>query len=51
MLKITPKNLLEPNYPFSPKNFPFFYGWIILIVCTIGVIMSTPGQTIGVINC
>ena len=48
MLKISPKNLLEPNYPFAPKNFPFFYGWIILIVCTIGIIMSTPGQTIGV---
>ena len=48
MFKITPKNLLHPEYPFAPKNFPFFYGWIILIVCTIGVIMSTPGQTIGV---
>ena len=48
MLKITAKNLLDPEYPFAPKNFPFFYGWIILIVCTIGVIMSTPGQTIGV---
>ena len=48
MLKITPKNLLHPEYPFAPKNFPFFYGWIILIVCTIGVIMSIPGQTIGV---
>ncbi|WP_293065256.1 nitrate/nitrite transporter [Okeania sp. SIO2B3] len=47
MLKITPKNLLHPDYPFTPKNFPFFYGWIILIVCTIGVIMSIPGQTIG----
>ena len=48
MFKITAKSLLHPNYPFAPKNFPFFYGWIILIVCTIGVIMSTPGQTIGV---
>ncbi|WP_237396092.1 nitrate/nitrite transporter [Okeania sp. KiyG1] len=47
MLKITPKNLLHPDYPFAPKNFPFFYGWIILIVCTIGVIMSIPAQTIG----
>ncbi|WP_293159874.1 nitrate/nitrite transporter [Okeania sp. SIO2C9] len=47
MLKITPKNLLHPDYPFAPKNFPFFYGWVILIVCTIGVIMSIPGQTIG----
>lgn len=48
MLKINTKNLLHPNYPFPPKNFPFFYGWIILIVCTIGIIMSIPGQTIGV---
>ncbi|MGK7922595.1 MAG: MFS transporter [Trichodesmium sp.] len=48
MFKISPKNLLRPEYPFSPRNFPFFYGWIILIVCTIGIMMSTPGQTIGV---
>jgi len=37
-----------PNIPFAPAKIPFFYGWIILIVGTIGIIMSIPGQTIGV---
>jgi len=27
---------------------PFFYGWIVLFVGTIGLLMSAPGQTIGV---
>ncbi len=39
---------LQPDFPFDPKRFPFFYGWIILIVSTIGLVMSVPGQTIGV---
>ena len=40
--------LLRPNVPFSPKQLPFFYGWVILVACTLGVIMSIPGQTMGV---
>jgi MFS transporter, OFA family, oxalate/formate antiporter len=36
------------NRPFDPAKFPFFYGWMILVWGTIGVIMSVPGQTIGV---
>ncbi len=36
------------NIPFAPAKFPIFYGWIILLVGTIGIIMSIPGQTIGV---
>ena len=39
---------LTPNFPFKPRRFPFFYGWIILAVSTFGIIMSVPGQTIGV---
>ena len=34
--------------PFSPKRFPFFYGWIIVVASTIGILASMPGQTIGV---
>jgi MFS transporter, OFA family, oxalate/formate antiporter len=34
--------------PFSPKNWPFFYGWIIIFAGIIGIVMSIPGQTIGV---
>jgi len=36
------------NFPFSPASFPIFYGWVILAVGTIGVLMSAPGQTSGV---
>ena len=39
---------ISSDRPFSPKKFPFFYGWLIAVVGTLGVIMSTPGQTIGV---
>lgn len=30
------------------SKFPFYYGWIILIVGSLGVIASVPGQTMGV---
>ena len=29
-------------------HFPFFYGWVVLGAGTLGVLMSIPGQTIGV---
>ena len=29
-------------------GFPVFYGWVIMVVGTIGVIMTGPGQTYGV---
>ena len=29
-------------------SFPFFYGWIILAVGTLGIIMTSPGQTYAV---
>lgn len=33
---------------FNISNFPFYYGWIILIVGSLGVLASIPGQTMGV---
>ena len=39
---------LKNNFPFNPKKLPFFYGWIILVVATIGILVSAPGQTMGV---
>ena len=36
------------NKPFPPSKIPFFYGWVILAAGTIGVLMSIPGQTMGV---
>ena len=34
--------------PFDPKRIPFFYGWVVVGAGIIGVLMSTPGQTLGV---
>ena len=36
------------NIPFHPSRIPFFYGWIILFAGIVGVLMSIPGQTMGV---
>jgi len=38
----------NPNFPFAPAKFPFFYGWISIIAGTIGILCSIPGQTMGV---
>ena len=40
--------LFRPDVPFAPRRVPFFYGWVIVAVSTIGVVMSIPGQTMGV---
>jgi len=45
--KSTPE-IQSNNLPFPPGRWPFFYGWVILAVGTIGFICSVPGQTIGV---
>jgi MFS transporter, OFA family, oxalate/formate antiporter len=36
------------HLPFAPKKLPFFYGWVILIFSSMGILMSMPGQTTGV---
>ncbi|TFG61079.1 MAG: MFS transporter, partial [Spirochaetales bacterium] len=36
------------NFPFDPGRWPFFYGWMILGLGTLGMLMSVPGQTVGV---
>ncbi len=36
------------NFPFNPGKVPFFYGWGVLAFGTLGMVMSSPGQTIGV---
>ncbi|MCT4602590.1 MAG: MFS transporter [Marinifilum sp.] len=38
----------NPNFPFAPAKFPFFYGWVSMAAGTIGILCSIPGQTIGV---
>lgn len=32
----------------NPKRFPFFYGYVILFIGSIGILASIPGQTVGV---
>ncbi len=41
-------NRLAPDFPFAPDRLPFFYGWAIVAATTVGIIMSIPGQTMGV---
>lgn len=36
------------NFLLSPGKVPFFYGWVILAVATVGILVSAPGQTMGV---
>lgn len=33
---------------FNPHKFPFFYGYMVLFIGSIGVLASIPGQTVGV---
>jgi OFA family oxalate/formate antiporter-like MFS transporter len=39
---------MRPDFPFRPAATPFYYGWVIVAVSTVGIVMSAPGQTIGV---
>ncbi len=34
--------------PFDPGRLPFYYGWVVLVVGTVGMLASFPGQTAGV---
>lgn len=34
--------------PFDPGRVPVYYGWVILLVGTMGMLASFPGQTAGV---
>ncbi|MGC1479103.1 MAG: MFS transporter [Chthoniobacterales bacterium] len=38
----------QPDFPFSPRRLPIFYGWVILVAAAIGIAASIPGQTMGV---
>ncbi|MFP4156321.1 MAG: MFS transporter [Opitutales bacterium] len=38
----------HPQFPLRPGKFPFFYGWFLAFVATLGICASMPGQTIGV---
>jgi MFS family permease len=36
------------RWPFDPSTVPFYYGWVVVVVGSIGVLASVPGQTAGV---
>lgn len=38
----------DPRFPFDPSRGRFFYGWVIVVAGTVGIIASIPGQTVGV---
>ena len=38
---------LAPTWPFDAARLPFYYGWVILALSTIGFLLSIPGQTMG----
>ncbi|MFV2091356.1 MAG: MFS transporter, partial [Pseudomonadales bacterium] len=38
---------LPPRWPFDARKTPFFYGWVIWLLSTLGFLMSVPGQTMG----
>jgi len=38
---------LRATWPFDIRRLPFFYGWVIWLLSTIGFLMSVPGQTMG----
>ena len=38
---------LQADWPFPAARMPFFYGWVIALVSTLGFLFSIPGQTMG----
>ena len=40
--------VFQTNFPFVPSRFPIFYGWVIVVFTTLGMMSSIPGQTMGV---
>lgn len=36
------------QWPFDPARCTFYYGWVVVVVGTLGYIASIPGQTAGV---
>lgn len=38
---------LHPHRPIDPRKFPFYYGWVILMASTIGMISAVPGSPAG----
>lgn len=38
---------LPAAWPYDVRRWPFFYGWVIWLLSTLGFLLSVPGQTMG----
>jgi OFA family oxalate/formate antiporter-like MFS transporter len=38
---------IRSNWPFDIRRLPFYYGWLIWGFSTLGILISIPGQTMG----
>ena len=38
---------LQSDWPFPASRSPFYYGWVIAVISTLGFLFSIPGQTMG----
>ena len=46
--QITPTHQAKLSAPDMVSRTPIYYGWVILVVATFGMIMSSPGQTYAI---
>jgi len=42
-----PGHIVAPRWPFDIRRLPFYYGWVIWLFSTAGILFSIPGQTMG----
>jgi len=38
---------IPARWPFDVRRLPGFYGWVIWVLSTLGILFSVPGQTMG----
>ena len=38
---------LQSDWPYPAARTPFYYGWVIAVISTLGFLFSIPGQTMG----
>ena len=38
---------IRANWPFDVRRLPFYYGWVIWGFSALGILISIPGQTMG----
>ncbi len=44
---MTSPRILQPDFPINPARCFIYYGWIILVIGTVGALMSIPGHPMG----